>query len=147
MSVTDVSRSPRLPSILVAWAILLAVETLGQVALETAGGQIGPFDLDRASIALALQTPWLWLGLACYLGQFVVWMTILEKSALSAAFPASAIVFVAVMLASRIVFGDPMGWEKILGSVVIVAGILLLGSDASTPPPSPTDNNTHWKPA
>jgi hypothetical protein len=28
------------------------------------------------------------------------------------------------------VFGDPLGWEKIPGPAVIVAGILLPGSDA-----------------
>jgi drug/metabolite transporter (DMT)-like permease len=108
---------------------LLVVETLGQVAMKTAGARVGVFELDRPSILAALATPWLWLALACYLGQFFVWMTILEKSALSAAFPASAIVFVSIMIASWAVFGDPMGWEKILGSAIIVAGILLLGSD------------------
>jgi multidrug transporter EmrE-like cation transporter len=113
-----------------AWVLLLAIETLGQVALKTAASRVGVFVLDRASLAAAAHTPWLWLALACYLGQFAVWMTILEKSELSAAFPTSAIVFVAVMTASWAIFGDPMHWVKLLGSAIIVAGILLLGSDA-----------------
>ncbi|HET7561531.1 MAG TPA: hypothetical protein VFJ87_04030 [Rhodanobacteraceae bacterium] len=138
-------RTWRLSPIVTAWMMLLAIETLGQIALKTAGGQIGPFELDRASILLALQTPWLWLGLACYLGQFVVWMVILEKSALSAAFPTSAIVFVSVMIASRVVFGDPMGWEKVLGSAVIVTGILLLGGDEAPFPPASTGKDIDWK--
>jgi drug/metabolite transporter (DMT)-like permease len=122
-----------------AWVILLAIETLGQVSLKTAGMQIGVFELQRASILAALSTPWLWVGLGCYLAQFVVWMVILEKSTLSAAFPTSAIVFVAIMIASWAVFGDPMGWEKTLGSAIIVAGILLLGGE-SEPEPSPSEH-------
>lgn len=131
------SRWRRLAPLLVAWGILLAIETLGQIALKMAGNHIGAFELDSASILAALSTPWLWLGLACYLGQFAVWMTILERSALSAAFPTSAIAFVAIMIASWAVFGDVMGWEKILGSAIIVAGILLLGGEAHAGPPAP----------
>jgi drug/metabolite transporter (DMT)-like permease len=137
----------RLPPVVTAWVMLLVIETLGQIALKTAGGRIGPFELDWSSIRLALQTPWLWLGLACYLGQFVVWMVILEKSALSAAFPTSAIVFVAVMIASRVVFGDALGWEKVLGSVIIVTGILLLGSDVQASPPVSSDDASDWNSA
>jgi multidrug transporter EmrE-like cation transporter len=131
------SRTKRLSPLLLAWALLIAVETLGQVALKFAGAQVGALELDRHSIGVALSTPWLWLGLACYLGQFAIWMQILEKSRLSSAFPTSAIAFVAIMIASWAVFGDPMGWEKILGSAIIVAGILLLGSDAHSAPPAP----------
>lgn len=127
-------RAWRLTPLMVDWAILIAIETLGQVALKIAGNRTGALELDRASILAVLSTPWMWLGLACYLSQFVVWMRILGKSALSEAFPISAIAFVAVMIASWGVFGDPMDWGKILGSVAIVAGILLLGSDAQTDP-------------
>ena len=127
-------RANRLSPLLLAWVLLLAVETLGQVSLKFAGARVGAFELNRHSIFAALSTPWLWLGLACYLGQFVIWMRILEKSRLSRAFPTSAIAFVAIMIASKAIFGDPMGWEKILGSAIIVAGILLLGGDAHSAP-------------
>ena len=136
----------RLTPLLIAWSVLLAVETLGQVAMKMAGARVGVFELDRASILAALSTPWLWLALACSVGQFFVWMTILEKSALSAAFPASASVFIAIMIASWAVFGDPMGWEKILGSAVIVAGILLLGSEAQHTPPVPPPHDAEGNP-
>ncbi|TAN04698.1 MAG: hypothetical protein EPN36_07810 [Rhodanobacteraceae bacterium] len=136
----------RLSPLLVAWLLLLAVETFGQVAIRTAGIEVGAFELDRRSVLKALSTPWLWVGLACYLGQFAIWMRILEKSALSSAFPTSAIVFVAVMITSWAVFGDSMGWEKLLGSAIIVAGILLLGSDAQPTPPVPSRNDAEGNP-
>ena len=140
------TRAARLSPLLLAWIVLLAVETLGQVALKFAGMHVGALELNRHSILTALSTLWLWLGLACYLGQFVLWMRILEKSALSRAFPTSAIAFVAIMIASWAVFGDPMGWEKILGSAIIVAGILLLGSDAQPTPPVPSRHDAEGNP-
>lgn len=83
--------------------------------MKMAGARVRTFELDRPSI--------------------------LEKSALSAAFPASAIAFVAIMIAAWAASGDPMGWRKILGSAVIVAGILLPGSDAQpNPPVSPRED-------
>jgi drug/metabolite transporter (DMT)-like permease len=136
----------RLSPLLPAWILLLVVETLGQVALKSAGARVGAFELNPHSILAALSTPWLWLGLACYLGQFAIWMRILERSTLSRAFPTSAIVFVSIMLASWAVFGDPMDWEKIAGSAIIVAGILLLGGDAQPTPPAPPRDNAEGNP-
>lgn len=136
-----------LSPLLLAWVALLAIETLGQVAIRYAGIAVGEFELTRPSILRAVTTPWLWLGLACYLAQFGVWMNILEKSALSSAFPTSAIVFVAIMVASWAVFNDPMGWDKILGSAIIVAGILLLGGDAQPAPPAPRRNDVEGNPS
>ena len=136
----------RVWALVLAWGALLAIETLGQVSLKLAGRSAGAFELDPASIHAALATPWLWVGLACYLGAFAVWMGILEKSALSTAFPITAITFVTVLVASWVVLGEPMGWEKLLGSAIIVAGILLLGGDAESTPPPPPRNDAEGNP-
>lgn len=140
------SRWRRLAPLLGAWGLLVAIETIGQLSLKTAGAKVGAFEPDRASILAALATPWLWVGLCCYLGAFVVWMHILERSALSAAFPTTAITFVTVMLASWIVLREPMGWSKLLGSAIIVAGILLLGSDPQSATPATTRNEAEGNP-
>lgn len=139
----------RIWPVLTAWVVLLALETLCQVALKSAGSAVGAFDLDRESILAAISTPWLWVAIGCYIGAFMAWMTILDKSALSAAFPTSAIVFVSVMIASVLVFGEPVHWEKVLGSAIIVAGILLLGGERAEQqasheaPTHPPDTGTH----
>lgn len=146
MSTATPSRWRRLAPLIIAWALLLGIETLGQVSIKIAGTKVGAFELDRASVLAAVSTPWIWVGLACYLGAFAVWMTILEKTALSAAFPTSAIAFVTVMIASWAVLGEPMGWEKILGSAIIVAGILLLGGDAHSAPPAPARHDAEGNP-
>jgi drug/metabolite transporter (DMT)-like permease len=124
-----VTSTPRRTSLWLPWLLLVIVATVCQVAMKLAGDAAGAFVPSLASLHAAAATPWLWLAVACYLGEFLLWMAILEKSALSAAFPASAITYVSVMVASWAVLGEPMDWEKIAGSVIIVAGILLLGSE------------------
>lgn len=114
---------------LLSWGTLLVFETLCQISLKMAGRATGAFDFSAGAFRLALATPWLWLAIGCYVGAFLAWMTILRRSTLSAAFTTSALVFVAVMCSSWWVFGEHIGWMQLLGSAVIVAGILMLGSD------------------
>lgn len=114
---------------LLAWGILLVLETLCQISLKLAGRATGAFDFSAGAFRHALATPWLWVAIGCYVGAFLAWMTILRESTLSAAFTTSALVFVAVMCSSYLVFGEYIGWLQLLGSVIIVAGILMLGAD------------------
>ena len=96
----------------VAWLLLLGFETLCQISLKSAGLDNPDFNFTLAAFRKALSTPWLWLAIGCYIGAFGVWMTILRKFTLSAAFATSAIVFVGVMLASWLVFGERIGfWQ------------------------------------
>ncbi|MGA9334857.1 MAG: EamA family transporter [Rudaea sp.] len=124
----------------IAWGLLLCLETLCQISLKMAGKITGAFDFSAHAFAHALGTPWLWLAIACYVGAFGAWMTILRESTLSAAFTTSALVFVAVMLSSWLIFGESLGLMQWFGSIVIVCGILMLGSEdadagiAPTPP-------------
>ena len=123
------TRVQKLWPVLAAWLILLLLETLCQISLKLAGDTIGAFKLDRASVLAAIGTPWLWIAVGCYLGAFLAWMTILNRSRLSSAYPTSALVFVSVIIASALVFGEPVHWEKALGSAIIVAGILMLSGE------------------
>ena len=113
----------------IAWLLLLGCETVCQVSLKKAGLDVGAFDFSRTAFARALAEPWLWSAIGCYIGAFLSWITILRKSTLSAAFATSAIVFVAVMAASWWVFGEHVGVMQVLGSSIILVGILMLGAD------------------
>ena len=122
-------------TILSSWIVLLALGALCQIALKYAGLDNGPFDFSQRAFAAAVSSPWLWAAVACYVGEFLAWMVILRRSSLSSAFPTGAIVLIVLMIASRWLFDEPLGWLKVLGSAMIVAGVLLLGPDhpAATP--------------
>jgi drug/metabolite transporter (DMT)-like permease len=145
--------SPAPPSrtvVLSSWIVLLALGAVCQIALKYAGLETGPFDFSPRAFAAAAASGWLWLAVACYVGEFLSWMVILRHSSLSSAFPTGAIVLVLLMIASRFLFDEPVGWLKIVGSAMIVGGVLMLGPDhpAATPaadaapsPPPPSGRN------
>jgi len=122
-------------TVLTSWVILLALGALCQIALKYAGLDTGPFDFSPHAFAAAASSSWLWTAVACYVGEFLAWMVILRHSSLSSAFPTGAIVLIVLMIASRWLFDEPVGWLKLVGSAMIVAGVLLLGPDhhAATP--------------
>jgi multidrug transporter EmrE-like cation transporter len=129
-----------------AWIALIGAEILTQLSLKFAGQDTGGFDFSAPAFVRAVGSGWLWIAIASYCAIFLAWMLILRDSDLSRAFPTSAIVFVAVMLASSLVLHEPMGAMQMLGAAVIVAGILQLRQAESTiplqasaaVPPSPT---------
>jgi len=125
--------APARRSNVAAWCIFLACAALSQVAFKYAALQTGAFEFSAHWFALALGTGWLWVSVASHVGEFLLWMTILSKSNLSSAFSTSAILFIVVMLASRLLFAEPLGWNKVIGSLVILSGILLLGADETKP--------------
>ena len=130
---------PSRAMLIASWCVLLALGALCQIALKYAAVETGELDFSGQSFAAAAGSGWLWTGVACYVGEFLVWMVILRHSDLSSAFPTGAIVLIVVLAASHWVFGETVGWPKVLGSAMIVAGVLLLGPDhpAATPEPAP----------
>jgi drug/metabolite transporter (DMT)-like permease len=114
-----------------AWLLLLTCETICQISLKMAGMATGPFDFSPTAFVRALSTPWLWVAIACYVGAFLSWLTILRRSTLSAAFATSAIVFVAVMCSSWLVFGERVGMLQLVGSSIILIGIFMIGTDSN----------------
>jgi drug/metabolite transporter (DMT)-like permease len=129
-------------AVLASWIIVLALGALCQIALKYAGLETGPFDFSSRAFTAAAASVWLWVAVVCYVGEFVAWMVILRDSSLSSAFPTGAIVLVVLLLASRFLFDEPVGWLKLVGSAMIVGGVLLLGPDhpAATPAPDSPPN-------
>jgi drug/metabolite transporter (DMT)-like permease len=120
-----------------AWLALVGIEILTQLSLKAAGRKTGRFDFSLHAFQAALGCGWLWVGIASYCAGFFTWMFILARLDLSRAYPTSAIVFVAVMLASWLVLNEPIGTGQWIGASVIVAGILQLGQTERTANPPP----------
>ena len=119
--------------VMATWSVLLAFGVLCQIALKYAGADTGPFDFSAQAFTAAAGSAWLWVAIGCYVGEFLAWMAILRHSSLSSAFPTGAIVLIALMIASRWLFDEPLGWSKLVGSAMIVLGVLMLGPDQPVP--------------
>ena len=110
----------------VLWALLIALESGGQIATKVGGDQLGQMDFTLQWLHAVMLNSGVWVAIACYIGAFFVWMLILRRSSLSLAFPLSSLVFVGVLLGSWLGLGEHISALHWAGVAVIIAGIALL---------------------
>jgi drug/metabolite transporter (DMT)-like permease len=116
-----------------AWLVLVGIELLTQLSLKFAGRVTGAFDFSARAFSMAVHTGWIWIAAVSYVAGFFTWMLILDRMRLSRAYPMSAMVFVAMMIVSRLVLHETIGTVQGVGALLIVAGILQLGGAQSHP--------------
>ena len=119
------------PLVLLLWLVNVLVDTGGQLAFkaaaatEDANSQGEQKGLARCK-HLAAQ-PWLWLGVACYVVEFLVWLAFLSLVPLSEGVLLGSVNIVAVMLAGRLFFGERLSALRVVGIVLVSAGVAVVG--------------------
>jgi undecaprenyl phosphate-alpha-L-ara4N flippase subunit ArnE len=67
------------------------------------------------------------IGIACFVGQAVLWTMALRLLDISVAFPASSLCFVFVALLSKFWLQEQVGLERWIGLTFILGGVVLIG--------------------
>jgi undecaprenyl phosphate-alpha-L-ara4N flippase subunit ArnE len=67
------------------------------------------------------------IGIACFVGQAVLWTMALRLLDISVAFPASSLCFVCVALLSKFWLQEQVGLERWIGLTFILGGVVLIG--------------------
>jgi undecaprenyl phosphate-alpha-L-ara4N flippase subunit ArnE len=67
------------------------------------------------------------IGIACFVGQAVLWTMALRLLDISVAFPASSLCFVFVALLSKFWLHEQVGLERWIGLFFILSGVVLIG--------------------
>lgn len=118
--------------------IAIAFLSTGQTMLKLGLNEIGGFSLSFRYLLLTklLQTPWIIFGLVFYALSMVLWLDVLSKLDFSLAFPLMGLNYVFILLIGRFVFHETIGVARVLGVVLILAGLFVLLS-SSPPPPLP----------
>ena len=101
----------------------------GQLVLKWRINGVGslPDGLNEKVLFLIklLFDPWIFSGfLAAFIASFF-WMAAMTKFDISYAYPFMSSAFVLVFLLSIILFHEPVTWQKVIGLVLIVAGIVV----------------------
>ncbi|MCX5693787.1 MAG: hypothetical protein NT014_01435 [Candidatus Omnitrophica bacterium] len=73
-----------------------------------------------------LITPRLWLGFVFSLISLCIWLVVLSKADLNFAFSADSMHYIFIALASRFVLKEKMGFNRWLGTGLIVVGIIFV---------------------
>ena len=69
--------------------------------------------------------PWIFSGFVAAFIASLFWMAAMTKFDISYAYPFMSSAFVLVFLLSVILFHEPITWQKIIGLLLIIAGIII----------------------
>ena len=116
----------------VAMTVLLTV--YGQLVLKWQVSMAGPLpDGISGKVGFLLQTlvnPWVLSGLAAAFAASLFWMLALTKLPLSSAYPFTASSFLLILLFGAVFLSEPISLAKLLGTLLIVSGIIVLAVKA-----------------
>lgn len=117
------------PLVVALWLANITLDTVGQLAFKAAAGD------PRAGDGLArwkymARHPHLWLGIACYAFEFLVWVAFLSLLPLSEGVLLGSINIVAIMLAGRWLFGERLTRLRLAGMLLVAIGVAVVGAGA-----------------
>ena len=118
-------------SVLVAvlWVLNVLVDSGGQLAFKAAAGDPAAGD-GLARWRFMAARPWLWIGIACYVAEFIVWLAFLSLVPLSEGVLLGSINIVAIMIAGRILFREKLSPMRVAGIVLVSVGVAVVGLPA-----------------
>lgn len=114
------------PLVAALWLFNVVLDTTGQLAFKAAAGDPAAGDgLARWKHMAA--RPWLWLGVASYVFEFLVWIAFLSLIPLSEGVLLGSINIVAIMLAGRFLFGERLTRLRVAGIGLVTLGVAIVG--------------------
>jgi drug/metabolite transporter (DMT)-like permease len=117
---------PVLALLLTASALTVVGEVLLKLGVNAVSAQIGAFSLDPR-VLWATFTDWrVVLGFALVFGGALFWLGVISRVNLSFAYPLLALNYVLILIPSRFVLGETITPSKIIGAVIVVAGVIVI---------------------
>ncbi|CBA16271.1 EamA family transporter [Xanthomonas albilineans] len=113
------------PSVVGIWLATVALDTTGQLAFKSvASNRQGS---GVAGWSYMARQPQLWLGVGCYVLEFLCWTAFLSLVPLGRGVLLGSINIVAIMLAGRWLFGERLGRMQVAGICLVSAGVAVVG--------------------
>lgn len=116
---------------LIGFGLLMLFDTLTQLSFKMASNHAGAFVADWHWLKTVFSQPWVYGAVLGYIGAFAAWMTLLKHAPVGPAYAASHMEIVVVVILSHYLFGDKLNPMQIVGTLLIVLGIVFLSLSES----------------
>lgn len=114
------------PVAVTVWLATVVLDTIGQLAFKAAAADPRAGDgLDRWRYMAS--RPGLWLGLSCYVVEFLAWTAFLSLVPLGRGVLLGSINIVVIMIAGRLFFRELLTWQRLVGITLVSVGVVLVG--------------------
>jgi drug/metabolite transporter (DMT)-like permease len=114
------------PLVVTLWVLNVLVDSGGQLAFKAAAAGPGARD-GLARWRFMAGQPWIWLGVGCYVAEFVLWLAFLSLVPLSEGVLLGSINIVAIMVAGRFLFAEKLSPLRVTGIVLVSIGVAVVG--------------------
>ena len=118
-----------MPYFYVAASIFLTVYCQLVLKWRISGQESLPDALAEKILAMAgliFQDLWVMSGFAATFLGAIFWMMAMSKLSISIAYPFMSLAFVFVMLGAAMFLGEPLSAQKLVGTLLIVAGLIVV---------------------
>ena len=113
-------------SVIFLWVLNTVLDSGGQLAFKAAAIEPGQADgLERWRHMLG--RPWLWVGIVCFVGEFVVWLAFLSLISLAEGVLLGMFSIVVVMIGGRMWFYEHFTRLRLIGISLIAIGVCIVG--------------------
>lgn len=115
------------PLVALLWVLNMLVDTGGQLAFKAAATADPRAGSGLARWIWMARRPWIWVGIGCYVAEFLVWLAFLSLVPLSDGVLLGSINIVAVMVAGRFLFREKLSPLRVAGILLVSAGVAIVG--------------------
>ncbi len=109
------------------WMVNVVLDTGGQLAFKAAAIE-PPESGMLAHWRYMAGRPWLWVGVSCYVGEFLAWLAFLSLVPLSAGVLLGSINIVVIVLAGYWLFGERLNRLRVAGIALVSLGVAIVGA-------------------
>ena len=121
-------RSGTLALVLVSVTLSAFAQTLFKIGVSSVMAREAPNNISIVMRMFAfLQSAGVIGGLGLYGLGTLLWLSVLSRTELSQAYPFVGLGFVLTALFGYLFFHDAFSWSRIFGSLLVIAGIILVG--------------------
>lgn len=111
---------------LLLWLLNIITDSLGQLAFKAAASGSAHYDGVK-QWRYMMARPWIWVGMACYVLEFVLWLAFLTLVPLSVGILLGSTSIVVIMIAGRIWFKEALTKWRLIGIMLISLGVAIIG--------------------
>jgi drug/metabolite transporter (DMT)-like permease len=107
----------------------VSLNAFAQIALRKAMLVAAPLPPLQAPVALALHLAgniYLWGGLVCFAGSILLWLGVLSRMPVSAAYPMASLGYVVAAASGFVFLGETVTLTRALGLLLICFGVFVV---------------------
>lgn len=111
-------------------SVNILFNVIGQILLKTGMTRLGNFQLSLNALVpvfiKAFLSPYILLGLGCYVTGFLIWLIVLAKAEVSYAYPLISVGYVLTAVMGWWLLGENVTWIRISGILITCLGVFII---------------------